>query len=219
MLQWSIAKSAFVRRDGQWRCVFDAPVTNRLLGAAVAQKQLVLRRAMADHGCPPSPVRDETLDSHRGFMGGPPASPGIRKRQVRLSSLTYPTGLSEGVSQVCPERPAYELLPKPIRNIAMKSITPRAVTRGWWATMSFLCQTLLATLAVAVESGPASGQPTMLIKSESFDKDPGWEGHNNRVIPEHVPTVIQDFGYSKTNFGGKAAGELGGQVTRAAEPA
>src|SRR5205085_12377539 len=32
-------------------------------------------------------------------------------------------------------------------------------------------------------------------------------------------TVTQDFGYSKTNFAGKAAGELGGQITRASEPA
>ena len=31
--------------------------------------------------------------------------------------------------------------------------------------------------------------------------------------------MTQDFGYSKTNFAGKAAGEMGGQITRASEPA
>src|SRR5581483_4207298 len=33
------------------------------------------------------------------------------------------------------------------------------------------------------------------------------------------PTVVQDFGYSKTHFAGQAAGELGGRVTRASAPA
>ena len=57
------------------------------------------------------------------------------------------------------------------------------------------------------------------MKSESFDRDPGWDAHNNRVVPADVPIVVQDFGYSATNVAGKAAGEMGGQVTRAAEPA
>jgi hypothetical protein len=83
-----------------------------------------------------------------------------------------------------------------------------------WSTLSLLCLTLPVTPA-----GPAGGGPTPALKSEFFDKDPGWEGHNNRIVPERVPTVTQDFGYSKTNFAGKAAGELGGQVTRASEPA
>jgi acetyl esterase/lipase len=57
------------------------------------------------------------------------------------------------------------------------------------------------------------------IKTESFDRDPGWEAHNNRVVPKEYPTIVQDFGYTKTNFAGKAAGEMGGQVWRASEPA
>src|SRR5687768_7014532 len=56
-------------------------------------------------------------------------------------------------------------------------------------------------------------------KSESFDRDPGWEAHNNRIVPEEYPTVTQGFGYSKTNIAGKSPGEMGGLVTRAAEPA
>src|SRR5262249_9614690 len=52
-----------------------------------------------------------------------------------------------------------------------------------------------------------------------FDRDPGWEAHNNRVVPKDLPTIVQDFGYSKTDHAGKAAGEMGGQVWRASEPA
>jgi hypothetical protein len=62
-------------------------------------------------------------------------------------------------------------------------------------------------------------QPAAPLKSQSFDQDPVWEGHNNHVVPKDVPMVVQDFGYSRTNIAGKAAGEMGGQVTRASEPA
>src|SRR5437764_1100590 len=81
--------------------------------------------------------------------------------------------------------------------------------------MNLLCLTVLAALA----AGAADDRPKAALKAESFDKDPGWEGHNNRVVPDRVPTVVQDFGYSKTNVAGAAAGELGGRVTRAAVPA
>ena len=57
------------------------------------------------------------------------------------------------------------------------------------------------------------------IKAESFDRDPGWEGFNNRIEPKHVPTVTQDFGYSTTAFASKSPGEVGGRVTRSTRPA
>src|ERR1700756_792830 len=78
---------------------------------------------------------------------------------------------------------------------------------------------LLAALAVGAGIGAAADPPKGGFKAESFDKDPGWEGHNNRIVPERVPTVVQDFGYSKTNFASKEKGEIGGHVTRASEPA
>src|SRR6267154_4999181 len=88
-----------------------------------------------------------------------------------------------------------------------------------WGMRSLVCAALLVALAVGAGIGAAEDQPKTVLKTESFEKDPGWEGHNNRVVPERLPTVVQDFGYSKTNFAGKAAGELGGRVTRASEPA
>ena len=101
----------------------------------------------------------------------------------------------------------------------MKSILRNAVAGGRWSTRGLLCVVLLVALAVGAGNGSADDQPRTVLKSESFDKDPGWEGHNNRIVPKRIPTVTQDFGYSKTNFAGNAAGELGGLITRAAEPA
>src|SRR3954469_17921872 len=56
-------------------------------------------------------------------------------------------------------------------------------------------------------------------RTQSFDAEPAWEGVNNRIVPKEYPTIVQDFGYSKTNFAGKSAGEMGGEVMRASEPA
>jgi hypothetical protein len=58
-----------------------------------------------------------------------------------------------------------------------------------------------------------------VVKTERFDRDPGWEGFNNRVVPKKIPTVTQDFGYSPTNVAGKDKGEMGGRVTRSNRPA
>ncbi len=56
-----------------------------------------------------------------------------------------------------------------------------------------------------------NGRPT-----ETFDRDPNWDGRNNRrTIHSTMVRPWFDFGYSKTNFaGGKARGELGGQIFR-----
>jgi hypothetical protein len=57
------------------------------------------------------------------------------------------------------------------------------------------------------------------LKRESFDKDPNWEGFNNRVVPKRPKIVKQDFGFSPTNHAGRAAGEMGGAVQRSTTPA
>jgi hypothetical protein len=99
----------------------------------------------------------------------------------------------------------------------MKSTSPIAL-RALWSSVSFL-SLMLIMLAPGASSNKADELPKTVLKTESFDKDPSWEGHNNHIVPGHLPTVTQDFGYSKTQFAGKAAGELGGLVTRASEPA
>ena len=73
-------------------------------------------------------------------------------------------------------------------------------------------------LWVAVLASMAWSTSRAEQRQESFDEDPGWDGHNNRSArPE---TVRQDFGWSPgtTNAGG-TPGEIGGLVTPAAEPA
>jgi hypothetical protein len=48
-----------------------------------------------------------------------------------------------------------------------------------------------------------------------LSSDPGWEGHGNRTeFVERDFHARQDFGFSRTNFAGKAAGEIGGTLWR-----
>jgi hypothetical protein len=74
---------------------------------------------------------------------------------------------------------------------------------------------VLATrLLLGIALTAASGEE----RFQSFDRDPGWEGRNNRSVkPE---TIRQDFGWSRdtANAGGEA-GEIGGWIQPAAEPA
>src|SRR4051812_47203421 len=91
--------------------------------------------------------------------------------------------------------------------------------RRSWGAVSLLGLLLSAALAVCAGTGGAGGRPKTALKTEHFDRDPGWEGFNNRVVPRVVPTVTQDFGYSRTNFAGKGKGEVGGRVWRSTTPA
>src|SRR4051794_37394089 len=59
-------------------------------------------------------------------------------------------------------------------------------------------------------------------KTETFDRDPGWDHRNNRPADRrHAPvTIRQDFGFSAaTSHAGGKPGEIGGFVQAAAEPA
>lgn len=56
-------------------------------------------------------------------------------------------------------------------------------------------------------------------QEERFDHDPGWEGHDNRIVLKSMPTVRQDFGYSATHFAGEEQDELSGRITRTTRPA
>lgn len=71
---------------------------------------------------------------------------------------------------------------------------------------------LVGLLQAAVAAAPA-------LKTESFEHDPGWEGHNNHIVPKNVLVVKQDFGFSATNIAGRAAGEIGGRIQRSTTPA
>jgi hypothetical protein len=65
----------------------------------------------------------------------------------------------------------------------------------------------------------AESQPKPLLKTERVDRDPGWEGRNNHAATPEARTIVQDFGFSATSHAGGTAGEIGGLVCPAGEPA
>jgi hypothetical protein len=71
---------------------------------------------------------------------------------------------------------------------------------------------LIATPAPAADPIPTTQ------KTETFDRDPLWDGVRNRIKLQPVRKQ-QDFGWSRTNHAGKAAGEIGGVVWRCITPA
>jgi hypothetical protein len=75
----------------------------------------------------------------------------------------------------------------------------------------------LACLIYAL-AGSSHGQP-LLLKTERFDADPGWDGRNNRATDPGPRTIVQNFGFSSSTNAGGSAGEIGGFITPAGEPA
>src|SRR5215213_5652194 len=77
--------------------------------------------------------------------------------------------------------------------------------------------TVLAMLLGAEPEGPGTAK----MKTETFDRDPGWDRANNRPADrrDQPVTIRQDFGFSPTAHAGGKAGEIGGFVQAAAEPA
>jgi hypothetical protein len=65
----------------------------------------------------------------------------------------------------------------------------------------------LGILLVDARCGLADEQPKTTLKTEHFDRDPMWEGRNNRIVPKKPLMVTQDFGYSPTNYAGKRKGK------------
>ena len=69
---------------------------------------------------------------------------------------------------------------------------------------------LALTCVISTLAASTQGQ-TLLLKTATFDVDPGWDGHNNRASDPGPRQIVQDFGFSNssTNAGG-SAGEIGG---------
>src|ERR1043165_5338542 len=88
---------------------------------------------------------------------------------------------------------------------------PRLLPTGVRLLLGFLAAAWIPASALCA-AGPA------IIKSQSFDRDPQWEGFNNRMKPQKSTTITQDFGYSPSRFAGGQAGELGGAIQRSMTP-
>src|SRR6266487_4375005 len=72
---------------------------------------------------------------------------------------------------------------------------------------------------VSILAASTHGQ-SLVLKTETFDADPGWDGRNNRATDPAPRQIVQNFGFnsSSTNDGGSAV-EIGGFITPAGEPA
>src|SRR5688500_6807158 len=76
-----------------------------------------------------------------------------------------------------------------------------------------------ALLAVILLAGDGlRAEEAVNTRTQTFDRDPGWDGHNNRAKNPKPMKVKQDFGYSPTAHAGGKTGEIGGFMTPAAEP-
>ena len=68
----------------------------------------------------------------------------------------------------------------------------------------------LACLAFVLIGVPATYAQLVQIEQD-FSRDPGWDHYQNRIVGTEMPTVIQDFGWHKTEHTG-GSGEIGGRV-------
>jgi len=104
---------------------------------------------------------------------------------------------------------------------AREAVPQRGVTRGRnsnqpvqkVATMK-RALTILPLLLALGGAATAAGERTA-----KFDRDPGWDGRNNRSTAFAPREIVQDFGYSRTGHAGGRPGEIGGKVTPAGEQA
>ena len=80
---------------------------------------------------------------------------------------------------------------------------------------------LASTWGAVIVADGAADAPSSNVRTQTFDADPKWDGHNNRIGAAREPLPVrQAFGYSRTaHAGGASAGEVGGFVSPAAEPA
>src|SRR5215212_9206566 len=78
----------------------------------------------------------------------------------------------------------------------------------------------LATVLSVLFGGASPDAPSQNVtKTESFDRDPGWDRSNNRPADRKAEAVEirQDFGFSNTSHAGGKPGEVGGRIQAAAE--
>src|SRR5262245_8374158 len=58
---------------------------------------------------------------------------------------------------------------------------------------------LACVISIVVQ--PIHGQ-SLLLRTETFDTDPGWDGRNNRATDPGPRTIVQNFGFSSTTNAG-----------------
>jgi hypothetical protein len=72
---------------------------------------------------------------------------------------------------------------------------------------------------ISILAQSTHGQP-LLLKTSTFDTNPAWDGRNNRATDPSPRQITQNFGFSSSSTdAGGSAGEIGGLITPAGEPA
>ena len=71
---------------------------------------------------------------------------------------------------------------------------------------------VLVSLLALLVFRPAVAQTQLVQIHQDFSRDPGWDHYQNRIVGTHMPTVIQNFGWGRTQFTGGRPGEIGGRV-------
>jgi hypothetical protein len=95
----------------------------------------------------------------------------------------------------------------------------RGVSKGAFRSVSVSISIPLALACmISILAESTHGQP-LLLKTETFDTDPNWDGRNNRATDPAPRQIVQNFGFSSTTNAGGPAGEIGGFITPAGEPA
>jgi hypothetical protein len=79
-------------------------------------------------------------------------------------------------------------------------------------------KTITLLTVLAINAATVLAQVVGNTRTQNFDRDPNWDGHNNRATKPEPMQVRQDFGYSATAHAGGKKGEIGGFMTPAAEP-
>lgn len=71
----------------------------------------------------------------------------------------------------------------------------------------------------AADPSPAAPVDAAGVRHLGFSADPHWEGLANRILPDPLPIVRQDFGYGDAGHAkGKTKGEIGGRIQRSPTP-
>src|SRR5438045_6285648 len=106
----------------------------------------------------------------------------------------------------------------PLHSNAKSQRMNRGASKNDFLSVSISVRIALPCIISALAG--ATHAQTLLLKTETFDTDPGWDGRNNRATDPGPRQIVQNFGYSasSSNAGG-AAGEIGGFITPAGEAA
>src|SRR3989304_4035438 len=82
------------------------------------------------------------------------------------------------------------------RNAVYIIRTRRARPRGFATKHALVRAGLLVCACCAVASDAPREVPEHVAqRSQSFDREPGWDGYRNRLLPKSPPKTRQSFGY------------------------